>query len=47
MFHDDKTSYREPKFEQYLNTNLTLQKVLEGKLKPKEVNHTQENTGNK
>jgi hypothetical protein len=34
------------KFKQYLSTNPTLQKVLEGKLQPKEVNYTQENTRN-
>jgi hypothetical protein len=41
IFHD-KT-----KFKQYLLTNTALQKILEEKLQPKEVNYTQENTGNK
>lgn len=38
MFHD------KVKFKQHLSTNLALQKVLEGKLKPKEVNYINENT---
>ena len=30
----------------YLSTNSALQKAIEGKLQPEEVNHTQENTRN-
>ena len=33
--------------KQNLSTNPALQKALEGKLKPKEDNHTTENTKNK
>ena len=40
IFHD------KAKFEQYLSTNPALQKVLEGKIHPKEANYTQNNTGN-
>lgn len=35
------------KFKQYLSTNLTLQKALEEKLQPGEVNYAQVNTRNK
>lgn len=37
-----KTFYDKMKFKQFLSTNLTLQKALEGKLHSEEVNHTQE-----
>jgi hypothetical protein len=32
------------KFKQYLSTNPALQKILEGKLQPKEDNYIQENS---
>lgn len=35
------------KFQQYLHTNPTLQKILEGKIQPKKTSYFQENTGNK
>jgi hypothetical protein len=35
------------KFKQYLSANPSLQKILEGKSQPKEINYTQENTGDK
>ena len=41
IFHD-KT-----KFKQYLSTNPALQKILEGKLQPKEENYNHKNIGNK
>ena len=34
-------------FKQYLSTDLSLLKVLEGKQQLKEVNYTHKNTGNK
>lgn len=37
---EKKTFHEEVKFKKYLPTNPILQKVLEEKLKPKEVNHT-------
>ncbi|MBV2133994.1 hypothetical protein KRX52_14530, partial [Pseudomonas sp. MAP12] len=41
IFHD-KT-----RFKQYVTTNPALQKVLEGKLQPKEINYTHKNIGNR
>lgn len=41
------TPIRKTKFEQFSSTNPALQKILEGKLKSEEVNHTQEVTRNK
>ena len=40
IFHEKKN-----RFKQYLSTNPALQKVLEGKLQPKEVNCAQKNKG--
>jgi hypothetical protein len=40
-FHDKN------KFKNSLHTNPVLQKAVEGKLEPKEINQTQENTKNK
>ena len=45
---EKKTLQSKTKFKQYLFTNSALQKALEGKLQPEDVNnHTQENTRNK
>ncbi|MGE9715068.1 hypothetical protein ACQP3F_25920, partial [Escherichia coli] len=41
IFHD-KT-----RFQQYISTNPALQKVLEGKLQPKEVKYNHKNIGNR
>jgi hypothetical protein len=45
----EKTRYfrRNPSSKKYLFTNLGLQKIIEGKLQPKEDNYIQENIGNK
>ena len=44
---ENKKLQDKSKSKQYLFTNLILQKILEGKLHPKEVNYIQENKGNK
>jgi hypothetical protein len=46
MDGENKLFPHETKFKQYLLTIPALQKILEGKLQPKEVNYTQENTEN-
>jgi hypothetical protein len=46
MEKTEKAFHDKTKFKQYLSTNTDLQKILEGKLQPKKVNYTQENTGN-
>ena len=42
-----KISHVKSKFKQYPFTNSALKRILERKLQPKEVNYTQEKTGNK
>ena len=42
----ENKTFHEKKFKQYLSSNPSIQKILEEKLQPKEVNHTQENIGN-
>jgi hypothetical protein len=44
---ENKISHDKIKFKQYQCINLVLQKALEGKHQPKEVNHTPKTTGNK
>jgi hypothetical protein len=44
---ENKTFLGKTKFKQYLSTKPSLQNMLEEKLQLKEVNHIQENTGNK
>jgi hypothetical protein len=43
---ENRTSHDKTKIKQYISANQTLQKAIKGKLQPKEVNSTQENTGN-
>jgi hypothetical protein len=38
---ENKTFHDKTKFKQYLYTNTALQKVVEGKIQPKEVKDTQ------
>jgi hypothetical protein len=41
----NETFHNKNKLKQYQFTNLALQKVIEGKLQPKEINHTQKIQG--
>jgi hypothetical protein len=41
---ENETFHDKTKFKQHLFTNRALQMALKGKLQPKEVEHTQENT---
>ena len=40
---EDKIFHDKTRFKQYVTTNPALQKVLEGKLQPKEINYTRTN----
>ena len=44
---DNKIFQDKTRFKQYLSMNLALQKVLEGKVKPKEISYTHKNTDNR
>jgi hypothetical protein len=47
MSGEGKIFHNKAKLKQYLSTNQVLQKILEGKLGPKEINYTQKNTESK
>ena len=44
---ENKIFHEKTRFKQYISTNPAIQKVLEGKLQPKEVNYNQKNIGNR